>query len=344
MTTTTTSSLEIREDRLDGLVLARLGSGTPPGSSRALAKSLRSYAPQEIAEPDWIAMVDAALARLRAAGAIDERSRVVDATGLGRVGLRPGTPWRQVIDRHVPAMALGITTGDARALKALSDRDRWAAAMVARAHGLWRDGAPPSPAALGNAIVWRALGLAGTPKPTAPEIRAHFLLQLIDTTPAPPDRLLRLIAAREAGASRADLTSLRQALVRRWLTGAPRSSASVASSSVGVVTPDATPPSGAGDDAFAVAVRDAARAATEGTFGPRKVFIASVWRALRDQPAVRGDDLGAFKRRLVDAHRAGRLVLARADLTAAMDPELVAASEVTDLGARYHFVEREAAS
>ncbi len=51
----------------------------------------------------------------------------------------------------------------------------------------------------------------------------------------------------------------------------------------------------------------------------------------------------AFKRRMVTAHRAGLLVLARADLVAAMPRAAVAASEVCDGYAEFHFVLDDAA-
>ena len=41
----------------------------------------------------------------------------------------------------------------------------------------------------------------------------------------------------------------------------------------------------------------------------------------------------------MEAHRQGELRLARADLVAAMDPELVARSEIGYLNATFHFVE-----
>ena len=79
--------------------------------------------------------------------------------------------------------------------------------------------------------------------------------------------------------------------------------------------------------------------ATDGRFGPRKVFIASVWR----DPAFGGLALADFKARLLAAHRAGAVTLARADLVGAMDPALVRESEVAHGDSRYHFVETEAA-
>jgi hypothetical protein len=87
---------------------------------------------------------------------------------------------------------------------------------------------------------------------------------------------------------------------------------------------------------FAIAVNDAAaRAGDDATFGRRKVFIVALWRADFNDMT-----LGEFKRRLVAAHRAGAVVLCRADLPQAMDARLVAASEIDDSVSTYHFVIR----
>jgi len=75
-------------------------------------------------------------------------------------------------------------------------------------------------------------------------------------------------------------------------------------------------------------------------YGLRKVFLAAVHAALGGEGAI---NLKAFKRRMVSAHRAGLLVLARADLVAAMPPAAVADSEVSDRGAEFHFVLDDAA-
>jgi hypothetical protein len=70
------------------------------------------------------------------------------------------------------------------------------------------------------------------------------------------------------------------------------------------------------------------------------VFLAVVHAALGGEGAI---NLEAFKRRMVSAHRAGLLVLARADLVAAVPRAAVAASEVSDGGAEFHFVVDDAA-
>lgn len=89
-----------------------------------------------------------------------------------------------------------------------------------------------------------------------------------------------------------------------------------------------------------------------GRFGSRKVFIAALWAVMRrmDADAVErlaGGELAHFKRWLFRAQRLMReghhanpplVVLARADLVAAMPYMLVADSETVADGASFHFV------
>jgi hypothetical protein len=83
-------------------------------------------------------------------------------------------------------------------------------------------------------------------------------------------------------------------------------------------------------------VRDALkRVKGPGRFGDRKVFVSALWQRVGRQL---GMPLDEFKRWLASQHRAGALQLARADLVAAMDPHLVASSEIRDRGAEFHFV------
>lgn len=72
-----------------------------------------------------------------------------------------------------------------------------------------------------------------------------------------------------------------------------------------------------------------------GRFGDRKVFVSALWRRVRRKL---GMPLEEFKQWLFSQHRAGALQLARADLVAAMDPKLVASSEIRVPGAEFHFV------
>lgn len=92
----------------------------------------------------------------------------------------------------------------------------------------------------------------------------------------------------------------------------------------------------AADQARYSVVRDAMTRAQR--FGEAKVFISSVWKEMGDLTSWWGGSFKTFKAWLVDANRSGMLAMARADLVSAMDPELVAASEVTEGVSSWHFI------
>lgn len=91
-------------------------------------------------------------------------------------------------------------------------------------------------------------------------------------------------------------------------------------------------------DRFAREVRSAAELCETGWFGDDKVFISHVWPVYAGRSGGKVEGLDAFKRSLVEAHRADLLTLERADLVEAMDPRDVTASETRYLNATFHFV------
>ncbi|MGN6104046.1 MAG: hypothetical protein ACTHU0_02985 [Kofleriaceae bacterium] len=311
------------DGRVEALVIARAHATRRASSSSELVKPLWRYTPPTMTSGAWSAWLEDVVSALRARDVLDADHRLRDPDQLARaIGRHAARSWRQLTDRVLPALGLAIAPDDARALSRLIGRDAWAAAIAGRALGLWTAGPPMSTSALCDALAWRGLGLAGAPKRCPPEIRALFAQRELGCEAGPPDRLVRQLAARALGAARPDLRVLRDALVCRWLTGHEL----------------ASPPP------FAREVREAASATHHGVFGDRKVFIASVWRELCRHARWVDLPLAEFKRQLVVAHRAGDLSLARADLVAAMDPELVAASETVTDGASFHFIVREASS
>lgn len=78
-----------------------------------------------------------------------------------------------------------------------------------------------------------------------------------------------------------------------------------------------------------------------GRFGPDKVFVSEIWRVISQDPRIAAMGLPAFKRWLVAGNRDGLIDLRRADLVGAMNRDQVAASEINDLGATFHFVSRD---
>ena len=91
-------------------------------------------------------------------------------------------------------------------------------------------------------------------------------------------------------------------------------------------------------ESFAREVLSTAAACRTGRFGDDKVFVSHVQQAYAERPGSRIREMDAFKRRLVEAHRADLLTLVRADLVEAMDPRDVAASETRYMNATFHFI------
>ena len=324
-------------DRLEALIVAR---AHPPAvwALGELLAPLARFAPAELTPAAWRDRLAAAVTALRAQGALDADHRVRDGELARRIGRSTARGWAELSDRVLPALALGIAADDAKRRARLAGRDAWAAAIVGRALGVWRDGPPPSLPQLCDALVWRDLALPGAPKRCPPELRAVFLQRRLAAAPGPAgpvgdqgpaERLVRVLAAREVAAPRPELRALRDARVRGWLAGRTIGDAPHA--------PTAAP-------GFAADVLGAAQRVAVGRFGDRKVFVAAVWDELRRDPRWAGLALAGFKGRLLDAYRARELVLARADLVAAMDPALVAASEIAADGASFHFIVKEPAS
>jgi len=368
-----TSEATVEVSRLEALVIARastLGAAQPLGE---LIKPLARFAPPELTAGAWRDRLVTVAGTLRASDVLDAGHQLRDAGELGRrIGRVTARTWRELADRVLPGLALGIAADDGTLRARLAGRDAWAAAIVGRALGLWTAGAPPSLAALCDALAWRELALAGKPKRCPPEIRAVFVQRQLGSEAGPPERLVRILASREVGAPRPELRALCDALVRDWLAGrtigspvtsgartppasAPDPAGSTPAEARSLAADLGSPPgdaprafaadlgstSGGGPRSFLADVQRAAGSTATGRFGDRKVFVSAVWDELRRDPWWAAVTLDELKARLVAAHRAGELALARADLVAAMDPALVAASEITTDGASFHFIVTE---
>jgi len=316
--------------RREALVVARartIGKAVPLSD---LVKPLARFAPAELTPSAWRDRLAEIVGDLRGRDVLDAGHGLRDADELARrIGPTTARTWPELADKVLPALVLGVAADDGKLRARLAGRDAWAAAIVGRALALWVDGPPPSLAALCDALAWRELELEGKPKRCPPEIRAKFVARLLHSDQGPPERLVRVLAAREVGAPRPELRALRDALVRGWLAGLTVGAAPA------LPPADATP-------SFASDVLGAAGSTPPGGwFGDRKVFVSALWHELRKTPRWSAITLDELKARLVAAHRAGELALARADLVAAMDPELVAASEITTDGASFHFIVKE---
>lgn len=321
--------------RMQAVVLARAhtaGAGILP---RALGAALARYQPLGHDKRQWVEWIEAARLGLVAEDIIDERGVVKDrAQCSALIGESPR--WAHYTDRVLPAAALGDELAAPRLHP--KDRDGWVAAVLAAAEGQLAFGKAPTLGAVLDAMVFRDIGIMGKAERCPAGLRLWAIHKRLGAAVAPVDRAARQLAAKLVGASRADSRALKDGLVRRWLVGdAPVAIAVLA-------TGPQSPNEGAGRTAdFALAVQVAAAHAqrtASNAFGT-KVYSVAVWRELTTQPAWRDLSLDEFKHRLVAAHERGSVQLARADLVSAMDPALLALSEMRRGHAVFHFVNPE---
>jgi hypothetical protein len=307
----------------------------------SLVSDVQRFAPATVDVTQWRDRVEACLKSLQDGGVVDAELRLRRADEFKqRTGSHEVQRWQEWPDRILPGLSLGVRADDTKAHERLSERDDWAAAIVARAHGLWTKGPPPTLPKVCDALTWRELGLTSTPKTCPAEVRAYFLRSYVQVDASSPERMVRQLAAKLIGSPRADLKALRLSLIQAWLTGRELGAQPTVGPANGARHEPELPVT-ARDPSLIDAVRSAARDVRDGVFGDRKVFISSVWHALRATPPWSQLDLDDFKARLVSAHRQRELELARADFVSAMDPALVAASETATDGTTFHFIVRE---
>lgn len=255
--------------------------------------------------------------------------------------------WSDVRDVHLVAKALGVAGLSQANIKALGRPEGLRALIVQKAFGLALKGNQSASRlraelavlalerAFGNKIK-RGLGADSGLSSKAGRVLAGQLSR------RPQDygtdgRLVAQLAAECAGAAQADPDMLRLALLRSLVVttsaGVPaaaedapalprpvkadekRQAANDAGPAIGVATPRPALPVQRPDmEAFAGEVRAAARKKAEGWPGNRKAYISHVWGIVREgRPEWALSEI-EFKCMLAEAHRAGHVTLASADL------------------------------
>jgi hypothetical protein len=357
----------IDADRLRDVALARIASAAGGLTKAELTGDLALLWAHRLAAPQGRALVEQQLGALTQAGLVRASGVRIAATeaGIARAGvllrLKGGLPaWEQVRDVRLVARALGLQREPAKRLKALATPEGLRAAIVQRAYGLKIKGAP-TPSRLRSALAAAALerafgnqikaGLAGKAGFSAKAGRllaAQLLKKPRD--PGTDARLIVALAAEHVGAAQSDLATLRLALLRRYIDGAgeePRSIQLQRSTPPALpvarprlVEPPAPAPVVGRPDltGFAQEVRRLAAGHAEGWPGNRKAYISHVWQTLNQARPEWGLSEIEFKCMLTEAHRAGSLMLANADLKDNSSIKDLQESAVVYRNAVFHFV------
>ena len=337
------------------LVLSHLLIGGEKGTRREkIQKDLEPLVGNRWSGGELTGHLDDTLEDLAAAGRIDRieqgkgkkktevfvltesgRERTLGALGLE--GLPPKITWPQMISKYLAAVALGLRAPRGAAEKSFASAGGFKAAILRSLHEL----PVPESASLAqatDALLWKLLGRESADKFDVKSVKEFLILRSLgDGHPRPKTITVDPLIVRDLRPRNSKAPELRAAAVRRWLEG-PSIDREHRSTPPTVATNGPAAAAALPLDEFARRVVAAARNSPTGRFGENKVFIAHVWRALRDDPDFRGMDLDTFKHRLTEANQARHLNLSRADLVEAMDPDDVRTSEASHFGAHYHFI------
>lgn len=315
---------------LPDLILARL-LVAPKGVA---ASKLRTDLAVFFRRPPAAEEVSGAVAELRGDGFLQpgRGQRATDAgraralAFLGVAALPPRANWGTVRAKFLTPKALGLPAGADDTARVLRDTGTLSAFLLKRKLAL-PVGTGHSMSAVLGAIACRELGY---PDATRVEDVVHLVLAKLvgSATPLTHKDEGAVVARVLLNTSRVEKRALESTVLAGWADGEPDDAP--------ITEPAAEEPFDL--EMFANTVRSVARTCPTGWFGGNKVFISHVWDQLKGDRPFAALGLGGFKRKLVDANRAGRLTLSRADLVQLMDPAAVAASETTYLTATFHFI------
>ena len=282
--------------------------------------------------------------------------------------------WTELRDIALIAKGLGLEKETTARLKPLARVEGLRTLIVQKAFGLSvKKNAAPTKlrAQLAVVALERAFGnriKAGIGKGSALSAKAGRLLagQLSQNPRAfsTDAKLIAELAAERAGAKDSTLAALRVGVLRGLGARALDAGSDLIltpdaapPTPVRHPSPDAAPPVAANDTApvavdppkalrpdlpqFASAVKKAAASRAEGWSGSRKAYISHVWEAIRANETAWALSEIEFKCMLAEAHRAGALVLANADLKDKRNADNIERSAVPYKNTVWHFVRVE---
>jgi hypothetical protein len=350
-------------DRLRQLALVRIAAGDGRTTRSVLAQDLAQIVPHRLPVAHWRALIERDVEALLGDGLAGEAHGRLQVSTAGAdaarrfLGLRGALPrtWSELSHVRVLAKALGLERLAVKELKALERPDGLRAAIVQTAYKVKVKGiATPSRlrSALAALALQRAFGnqisatLSG--KSALPARAGRLLAAQLCRSPrdfGTDTRLIAALAAEHLGTKSADLEGLRRAVFCRFFAGVveaddepPHRPEKPETVSPPVPAPLAVIGGRPDLSGFVLEVRRHASAHAHGWVGNRKAYISHVWRALVHARSDWGLSEIEFKCMLLEAHRAGQLALANADLKDHKSMKDVQESAVVYKNAVFHFV------
>lgn len=364
----TDAPVSVDPERVRDILLLRIACGMRGIARPELMSDLAGIVGHRLSSGQWRAMLENGISHLVSSGLAVERSGRIEATEAGTekaakfLGLKGNLPrlWNDLRDTRLVARALNLQREPAKRLKTLATADGLRMAIVQSAYGLKIKGIPTASrlrSALANVALERAFGnqiksgLAGKAgfSPSAGRLLAGQLAR------QPRDfgtdaRLIAALAGEHVGATRSDLAALRLGVLRKFVDGtcvpeaAPRPAPARVKepAPVAVVAPVERPAGKPDVAGFVSEVRRQAAGQAQGWAGNRRAYISHVWRQIRDQRPEWGVSEIEFKCMLAEAHRAGHVSLAHADLKDSKNIKDIQESAVVFKNAVFHYIQVDA--
>lgn len=342
--------LSLQSISLTDLLLSCLLFAEAKGlATSALKRASKPLAGSEQSGSAFTEKIDKALTALSAQNNIQLSSRSrykITETGhqylLDKLGL-PSLPlhlrWNSFKNADWIAYALKLPALSSETRKLIAEADGLRAAILKQAFTLPVDDFASLTEAR-NALLWQQLcdpATATNLQQRLPTLRRQafnqgtvmsaLLNDLLQTAkPLPWEKALPQLVAKVANAKRTSPEELRVTILRQALTNTPVESEMSAPQVKEQTLSE-----------FAQVTLQAAKATKNGRLGDNKVFISAVWETLHQSSALQ-ISLHDFKQHLLAANQQQLLTLSRADMSYALDPEAVSASELTHMNSTFHFI------
>lgn len=360
------ADISIDAERVRDIMLVRIATAATGPTRAELVADLAPLVAHRLSAGAWRATVEREIGGLTQAGlvALSSGRLAASESGIARAALvlkvRGRLPaWEEARDVRLVGRALGLQREPAKRLAALATPEGLRAVIVQRAFNLKIKGVPtPSrlraalaavalERAFGNQIKTGLSGKAGFSPKAGRLLAAQLLKKPRDL--GTDGRLIAALAAEHVGATSTDAAALRLALLRRYLDGPAEAPPRVKRPTPAapplarprLVEPVAPPPPVVGRPdlaGFAQEVRRHAGNRAQGWPGNRKAYISHVWQTIREARPEWGLSEIEFKCMLTEAHRAGTLALANADLKDNSSIKDLQDSAVVYKNAVFHFI------
>jgi hypothetical protein len=257
------------------------------------------------------------------------RAAVSQTLGIGAPAKWP--TWAALCNNYLVPHALGIHPATAEERKKAASAGGLAGIVLSQKENLPTTAKIPTKKQAVDALLWRQVGRETSEPFSLGAVKAWLLKQFIGDPDSPltANRIEAMLPARAIGARRADINALRKTILADWCrpaapepTPAPERPATFADNPEG----------------FVADVYHAARATTTGWMGETLLLIAPLYLTYREQTRREDLTLEAFKAELLNAHRARRLSLQRADYVDPHEQEARRTSEIIFLNDTFHLL------